>query len=205
MKAIFYTGNHIVKLMLIVGLGIFSCEGPEGPAGPQGIRGEQGIQGETGQQGPIGQTGPQGPAGTPGAIGPQGPQGIPGNANVKIYTFNGGNFLSLGGIPVEINRTITMSQNQYNLTIFFGYIRSGNFWYPIPGPGPNASSNYRFTQIYLSNYARFAFIKSSGIGESFDQFRIISIEGTPGNRIKLPDIDFDNYEEVAEYFGFITD
>jgi len=205
MKSIFSSGNLFVKLIIVVGLGIFACEGPEGPAGLQGIKGEQGIQGETGQQGPIGQTGPQGPAGTPGAIGPQGPQGIPGNANVKVYNFNGGNFVSIGGIPVEINRTINMTQSQYNLTIFFGYMRAGNFWYPVPGPGPNATSNYRFTQIYLSNFARFAFIKSSGIGENFDLFKIVSIEGTPGNRIMLPDIDFNDFNKVAEHFGLEVD
>lgn len=201
MKAIFRTCNLFV--CFVVGFGIFSCEGPEGPAGPQGIRGEQGIQGETGQQGPIGQTGPQGPAGTPGAIGPQGPQGIPGNANVKIYNFQGANLGFLGSS--EIERTISMTQTQFNNSLFFVYMRAGTTWYPLPGTGPNGLSSYRITISYSSLFSRFRIIRSSGIGDSFDQFKIVSIEGTPGNRILLPDIDFLDFQKVAEHFGLESD
>ncbi len=200
MKSIFSSGNLFVKLIIMVGLGIFSCEGPEGPAGPQGIKGEQGIQGETGQQGPIGQTGPQGPAGTPGAIGPQGPQGIPGNANVKVYTFQGANFQMIGGFT-EVERTIQMTQTLYNNSLFFVYMRAGALWFPIPGPGANGSSSYRATISYSSNLSRFKIIRSGGFGDIIDQIKIVSIEGNPGSRIMLPDIDFLDFNKVTEYFG----
>lgn len=204
MKAIFHSGNLIFKLAIVIGLGIFSCEGPEGPAGPPGIKGEQGIQGETGQQGPIGQTGPQGPAGTPGAIGPQGPQGIPGNANVKVFTFQGANFQVIGGVT-EVERTIQLTQILYNNSLFFVYMRAGTLWFPIPGPGANGLSSYRTTISFSSNLARFRVLRSGGVGDMIDQIKIVSIEGTPGNRVMLPDIDFNDFNKVVDYFGLEID
>ena len=194
---------------------IVSCEGPEGPKGDQGIlgaegpigptgqEGPRGVQGATGERGAQGERGPQGPQGTQG---PKGDQGDPGNANVKMYTFDGHNFST--SVP-EVIRVIPSSLTQFNSTVYFAYMRSGNFWYSLPGYGAGGSSNYRVYSDYqtsstiaVGGNARIIINRTSGLGENYTSIRVVAIETTPGNRLKLPDIDFNNYEEVVNYFGF---
>lgn len=205
MKSIFYSTNSSLYLFVGIFLLLISCEAPEGPVGATGSKGDTGLQGDQGLQGPIGQTGPQGPAGTPGANGPQGPQGVPGNANVRNYTLPGFNFIfPLIPFPQpdanrEVIRTITMTSVVFNRTVFLVYASVGTVWYHLPGWGPTGTA-YRVNNRYNTR-AEINIRRLTGSGDNFANIRIIAIETTPGTRVQMPDIDYNNYEEVAEYFG----
>lgn len=183
--------------MLIVAMCLLmypSCEGPEGPQGLPGSQGEQGVQG---------QTGPAGPAGAIGPAGPQGVQGSPGNANVKLYTFPGHDF-SLS--PRAVRNIPNTTLEEMNLTKYAVYmVNAGGEIYSIPGhAAPSGSAN--FVQYYLRqshqvNVVQFI-IDRDRLGALFPQIRIFAILAEPGNRKLSADLDFNNYEEVARYYGF---
>lgn len=92
----------LLYLFILIMSGIFlsDCTGPQGPKGDPG---EQGIQGETGPQGltgEIGETGPEGPIGPEGPQGPIGPIGPAGTgeSNRGLY-----NILDYGAISDDGN------------------------------------------------------------------------------------------------------
>lgn len=157
----------------------------------------------TGPQGEPGPSGPQGMPGEPGPPGLAGVQGVQGNANVKMYTFPGNTFRR--GTPMA-TRNINMSEEEYDGTIFIAYFLFSGYWQSIPGM-IGIDSEYAFRTRYHSpnpnNIASMVFEMREGTRDQvISNIRVIAIETTPGNRIALPDIDFNNYEEVALHFGF---
>ncbi|MCC5931525.1 MAG: collagen-like protein [Cyclobacteriaceae bacterium] len=180
---------------------ILSCEGPAGPEGdpgPQGDQGPQGIQGTQGQQGPPGEKGEKGDQGEPGE---KGEKGDPGDMNVKLYVFTGHNyataasrFIDLPGYGPKIYETM-----------FFVYLvnTSQTLIYPIPGYGTSAISFYRVWYLRSGNNVSVRTQLVSGAGETYEEIRVVTlpIGNMPGGRSALPDIDFSNYDEVAEYYG----
>jgi hypothetical protein len=180
---------YTLAITLFFSFSMVSCKGPEGPIGPQGPQGEAGAQGPQGTQGPQGEQGPEG------------------NADVKSYRFNldlwdnQGSYLekniSLPAITQAIvddgmvmlyfkNRSGEWSALPYSFT-FNGFTRSLNFAYSL--------SNIR---IYLTSN------ESVLPGSSYTgEYRAVIAPGNAGK--KAYDVDWSNYYEVAEKFGFSTD
>lgn len=86
-------------------------------------------------------------------------------------------------------------------------IGSPEYVYAVPGYGQSGNSSYRTEYYYLlesddTYSAQFSIVKKDGPGEAYGQIRIVAIETSPAARLKLPDIDYTNYEEVSTYYGF---
>jgi hypothetical protein len=186
-----------LSLVLLV-VGVIACEGPTGPTGPQGPQGEQGLQGSVGAQGDVG---PQGPEGPQGPAGPEGPQGEPGNSDTRLYIFSGHNYATNG----TSFRTIPGLGPQVNEYMFFTYLVNTDFnlIYPVPGWGNAAATAYRVWWLPEGNNVSVRISRVEGPGESYDEIRIITIPISqfPAASTELADINFDNYEEVAEIFN----
>jgi len=185
--------------------GVQGEQGPVGPQGEQGPQGETGPQGEAGPQGPRGAQGPQGqpgPQGPQGEQGPQGPQGEPGAFNATIYTYPSHNFNTSASRFIDIPGIGSQVSN----LMFFVYLVdvNTNLYYPLPGPGAAATSMYRVWWLQIGTAASVRINRYSGPGESYGQIRILTIPITqaPGARQALPEIDFTNFEEVKNYYGF---
>ncbi|EON75376.1 hypothetical protein ADIS_4080 [Lunatimonas lonarensis] len=177
-------------------------EGSQGERGPQGEQGPAGPQGPQGEQGAPGEAGPQGPAGPQGATGPQGPQGEPGSFNATLYTFPSHDFSSLATRVLDIPNIGPQVSN----LMFFVYLvdTNSNLFYPLPGPGGGGQSLYRVWWLRVSTSASVRINRYSGPGETYGQIRVITVPlvQNAGGRAALPDIDFNNYEEVRVYYGF---
>lgn len=172
-----------------------SCEMFEGPEGPQG---EQGVQGP---QGNPGASGPQGPQGIAGPTGPQGEKGDPGESNVRLYTFSAHNYASSASYYVMIPEI----GPQVDAHLFFVYLvdTTVDVKYPIPGQGISGNSTYRVWWLRIGSSVSLRTQRSAGPGENYGEMRVITIPITqmPGGRVALPDIDFDDYNAVAAYYG----
>jgi hypothetical protein len=157
-----------------------------GPAGPAGADGQKGDRGATGA------TGPQGVPGL---------QGVAGNANVTQYTYGVHDFSGSNATP-----KVATTEDSMNRSAWFVYLvapKTGNV-YQIPGYGIGASSDYRIYFNFLNNKVNFSISRVSGPGEEYS-IRIIRIYAnsvTAGGRIAhiFPDIDFNNYQAVCEYY-----
>jgi hypothetical protein len=184
----------VITIFMMVSCGMF--EGPEGPQGEQGPMGEQGPQGNPGT------AGAPGPIGQVGATGPKGDKGDPGESNVRLYTFAGHNYASAQSYFVDISGI----GPQVDAHLFFVYLvdTSTAVIYPIPGQGISGISTYRVWWLRIGNNVSLRTQRSAGPGESYGEMRVITIPITkmPGGKFILPEIDFDNYDEVADYYGF---
>lgn len=205
----------LLKMLLLVfvfSIHLSCVEGPEGPQGEIGMsgingdKGDKGDKGDPGEKGDKGDPGSNGLNGANGAQGQKGDKGDPGNANVITFTFTGYNFVfPLVPFPNEnanreISRTINMSSMVFNRTIFLVYASTGFTWYHLPGWGPSGAA-YRISNRFATSRAEITIRRMSGLGDNFSAIRIIAIETTPGARVQLPDIDYNNYDVVAKYFG----
>lgn len=183
----------VMSIFMMVSCGLF--EGPEGPQGEQGPIGEQGPQGNPGP------AGAPGPAGQVGATGPKGDKGDPGESNVRLYKFPGHNYASSANYFVDIPGI----GPQVDAYLFFVYIvdTSVAVTYPIPGPGISANSTYRVWWLRIGTNVSLRTQRIAGPGEMYGEMRVITIPITqmPGGKLTLPDIDFDNYDEVVRYYG----
>jgi len=191
-KAISMKKVMILNVLFLMGL-MFSCEGPEGPQGAPG------PQGSTGGNGAVG------------AVGPQGVQGAIGNANVKLYSFEGHDFRSVRAVFYFIDNT---SKEQFDRTLYLIYMGQFNeqrvIWYHMPGYGELTQTIYQSHMRYFTNNPNISRAtatifrnEDAGPGEVYDETRIFAIVAEPGNRIDLSNIDLSNYEEVATKFGFM--
>jgi hypothetical protein len=173
-------------------------EGPQGemgPVGPRGERGEPGQMGETGEQGPIGQTGPQGP---------KGEQGAPGNANVKVYTFDGQDFANNSIQHVEIS----MSIDDFNKLLFYTYMKRGNVWYILPNYGNAGRTYYRTYHQYIPNRSAvqitIARVNTTGPGETYEEVKVVAIETAPETLVPTviqPTVDIRDLTQVMGELG----
>lgn len=205
--------------------------GPEGPIGLPGAPGEVGIPGTRGETGPKGDKGDVGQKGDKGDSGEKGDVGEPGNANVKMYVFSDGhNFKSIENKtliisdltaskirqsaflwylvkhrPLEVKATDLISPGAKLMdvtpqkTTIISNLITGSDIYPIPGYGIGNESMYG---VKISTDKKFQVDKVTGAGENYDEIRVFVIESTPNSRISLPDIDLNNYLEVARYYGY---
>jgi hypothetical protein len=203
--------SFVFSIFLMASCEMF--EGPEGPQGEQGVQGEQGPQGNPGATGPQGNPGATGPQGNPGATGPQGPQGIagpagpqgekgdPGESNVRLYTFPAHNYASSASYYVNIPDI----GPQVNAHLFLVYLvdTSVGVTYPIPGQGISGNSTYRVWWLRIGSNVSLRTQRSAGPGETYGEMRVITIPiaQMPTGRVALPDIDFDDYNAVAAYYG----
>ncbi|WP_373495682.1 hypothetical protein [Aquiflexum sp.] len=185
-----------------------SCEGPEGPKGQDGIPGEVGAtgpQGPQGVEGPRGVPGERGVTGERGPIGPAGPKGDKGdtgNANVTLYTFGQVNFSVVQTISVSIPLLSGEVLERVMLLPFLVSI-SGNI-FPVPGPGQLNFTQYSSIQIPATNSSVLRIDRVNGPGEFYSSIRVFKIvaNSTVNGRIQLPDIDWQDYNAVSDYFGF---
>ena len=169
--------------------------------------------------GKDGAKGDKGDKGEQGATGAQGPQGTPGNANVMMYTYG--------------SKTITTSttyefpitfEEASNSQIYAYFISQGaTAWRPAPGRlsifyevqctyaskgDPQTGSMY--ASIFLHNFDGTFY----NTPVTWDAFRIIvvpipadniiEVAGTLGAGSKGAALDYNNYEEVAAYYGLPT-
>ena len=161
---------------------LMACTKPEkGDKGDKGDKGEQGAQGAQGAQGPAG------------------PQGIPGNAGVKMYLYGSRTFIvtdyvfpitplemqnsfiygyqQMPGLPLEwVMHTTTIR----SISLTEGAFRVGSYDYPVE----RTYTAFRIIVIPIptENITTYA---SAGATKS-----------------ALFPVDFNNYSEVAAYFGF---
>lgn len=190
--------------------------GPQGPAGPQGEIGIPGIRGGDGLIGAKGDPGIKGDKGDPGVKGEKGDKGDVGNANVKMFKFiKGHNFKTTSEKEVVIPK---VSQEQIDKSILLWYLISRTngikpqiSTYPIPGYGSGKASYYSVSNLLEGNPVNSHFIISreesfppTKLGESYTEIRVFVIESSQiiNARLQLPDIDLNNYHEVAEYYGY---
>ncbi|MCH6234200.1 collagen-like protein [Aquiflexum sp. AIY15W] len=201
--------------------------GPQGPIGIQGPQGIPGLQGETGAAGPIGLTGtagpagpvgpvgpigpagpagpagpvgPAGPAGPVGPAGPAGPAGPTGNGNVTLLIYDQVDFRSV------LNRSLTiplLPGEVRERVLLLPFLISTVFSYQVPGPGVGNASEYR-SFISVTGPFTLGINKITGPGELYNSIRVFKIvaNSTVNGRIQLPDIDLEDYNAVAEYYGF---
>ncbi|WP_299435727.1 hypothetical protein [uncultured Aquimarina sp.] len=87
-------------VVLLLSVGIISCEGEDGAVGPQGEQGEQGEQGDQGLDGD------------------QGDQGDPGTANVIYSDWIARDYDNSGGLAEETNEQLlaTLGLGDFDLT-----------------------------------------------------------------------------------------
>ena len=166
---------------LIILLVLTNCEGDEGQPGPAGPQGPQGLQGIEGPQGPI---------------------GVDGNANVRQYTFGAFDFSTGGFAQLTVSTTLdTMNRSAWHTYLLYAPI---NRWYLVPGLGPGGTTNYRISMGHFGGKVNI-YIDKAGTGESFSEIRVVRVYANsvmPGGREEqFPDINFENYEEVRQYYG----
>lgn len=182
-------------------------EGPQGemgPVGPNGERGEPGQQGEQGERGVIGPEGPRGERGETGERGPKGERGAPGNANVKVYTFDGHDFSNMQFRHLFI----PMSKAEFDSKLFYTYIKnSSDVWYVMPNYGTGGDTFYRTWHVYHStNAARISIarVSQTGSGESYEEIKVVAIETTPASlfpTVIQPTLDIRDFNQVMSEVG----
>ena len=147
----------------------------------------------------------KGDTGPAGAQGPQGPVGIAGNANVTEYTFGATNLSTLVTTPF----TITTTEDSMSRSAWFIYLaHSSGLVYPVPGFGYNGVSEYRAYWGFGSptpGKMNLSINRVSGAGEQYSAIKVIRIYANtilPGGKGGggLPDIDFNNYHTVCDYY-----
>ena len=163
----------------------------EGPAGEKGAKGDKGDQGATG---------PTGPAGVPG------PQGIPGNAGVKMYLYESKAFTTNTSYNVPISAAEAAN------SLIYAYYKSSTWWYPVPGLGASGAYEVR-SYFSASGSTSIPFIIElytlSGVAYTtqvtWSAFKIIVVPIPEDNIVEVKGsaypVDFNNYAEVAKYFG----
>lgn len=187
--------KHLLHFILILALAFGqACKGPEGDPGPQG---EPGTPGAPGAAGPAGPAGPAGASGT-----------------AKVFDFQGINFTAANEYTVGIEyarNTMTVGANDVVLVYEFAGSTQDNttFWKPLPQTYYSNNNPVVYNFAY-SNKAVLIFIDAAAnvlptLGAAFtnDQvFRVVIIPGSLRNgRSIKPDIDFNNYAEVAKYYN----
>lgn len=199
-KAIYLVSHLLLSFIVVLGLGLVGCEGPQGP---QGERGPQGEEGPTGEQGP------------------QGPEG---NANVIYSNWMDANWNYIDDPQRKIMRVPWEGQIDYSdlrdNTLVMVYV--SNFGdssiYPIPGSGrwPEDQVFYSFRFGDNQTEQRGLLISVESLdgtdlreveysAERGTSFRYVLIPGSnevgsgaPGSKLS---IDITNYREVVDYFG----
>jgi hypothetical protein len=68
-----------------------------------------------------------------------------------------------------------MSESEYESNTFFFAVVTSGLVYPVPGPGLDASSEYRSYSEYYGTQASFNIKKLSGPGESYQEIRVIQV------------------------------
>ena len=140
-------------------------------------------------------------------------QGAAGNAEVRLYNFGPRTFIYNQEYIIPLGSAIT--QNCLIYAYYNPSVSSGNnIWYLVPGPGPGSPSAYEVRSFYsygTSTYISVQLINSSGTAlttnVTWNGFKIIVIPVPAGNIIQLssakPNIDFNNYTEVAAYYNLL--
>ena len=173
--------------------------------------------GKDGATGPAGPAGPAGSAGPAGGAGAQGPKGDTGTANV-IYSAwldvafqpdtikdAAGNVIDTIGFFVNIAapKLTNAILNSGEIKV---YINVNTAVVPVVFPLPyydvytniNINPTYLLQQIQLYSNADISTITVGGVKRQ--QYRYILIPGAvPGQ--KAPKVNWNNYNEVAEYLG----
>jgi hypothetical protein len=154
----------------------------------------RGEQGEPGVSGPEGNEGPQGPIGE---------QGLPGNANVTLYTFGQVDFRTLTERQIIIPLLAGEMPDGVLLMPFLA--NSDGDSYSIPGPGTSDRTEYRsFKRNATTSGIPLRIVKGEGPGELYTGIRVFKIvaNATVNGRIQLPDVDWQDYNAIIDYFGF---
>ena len=178
----------VATTMLLCVAMLMACTPEDGPKGEKGDKGDKGEQG---------QTGPVGPAG------PQGPQGIPGNAGVMMYTYGTRTFSQTTTYEFPVNSTDLRN------SLVYAYFNTTGSWQYAQGIGYNAQYEI---QVYLDggtpNSGYRVLLRNVGAttmytaNVTWQAFRIIVVPIPAANIItRSAAVDFNNYSEVAEYFG----
>ena len=151
-----------------------------------------------------------------GIDGKDGPQGIPGNAGVRMFTYDSKTSI-LNGIRPVVSNTLTyaipLSAEVVGKSAVYAYYKTEadvkneiNDWYPVAG-------NFLWDDIKTvsklsgSNYI-VSFFEADGMPypytRSFGAFKIIVVPVPDENITEVKSavsIDFGNYGEVAAYYG----
>jgi hypothetical protein len=182
-QSIFEKLMSVIIVILMINM-TMSCEGPDGPSG------------ENGAQGVAGATGPAGPAGPKGEVGPVS------NANVTLFTFAEVDFRSV--VTNEISVPTLVGEDQPEILLLTFLIGSEGIMYPVPGRGVNNSSEYGSFLRPETNSIDVVINKLNGPGELYPGIRVFRIfaQSTENGRVQFPDIDWQDYNAIAEYYGF---
>lgn len=194
-----FSKSKLVLGALLIALS-FACSPEDGADGTQGIQGESGQQGE------------------------QGPQGEAGNANVSKYTItiadsdwnngvHGGddNTFNFYVVPEALTGGISISNSNY-VVIAYGKPDGANYDYSYDKPLPytfGVENSFGLKFELSSGRSRVMMSKTTNgwdnstvpLAERPNSFRLelfmIEINAA---RIAQNEIDFNNYNEVVEYF-----
>lgn len=200
-------GNPIIVLM-----------GEDGTDGQDGADGEDGSQIYSGSGAPDASLGVEGdyyldksnynlygPKTGSGWGTPLNLKGADGNANVTRYIFSGYDFSSSDFHRVQISGLSEAEmQNSAWLVYFLNDQGSTTFYYSIPGQG--VSRRYSLTRNYYNGFILFDITReSTSSGVEYEQIEVVRIaaSNTVDNSKQLPkDLNTNNYNSVAEYYGF---
>ena len=174
--------------------------------------------GKDGAAGPAGAQGPAGATGATGATGAQGEQGIPGNSGAVMY-----NFTSTTTTTGRTSYTIPLGSAVTLNSLIYSYFNIGGTWYPAPGLGAGLNPSYQVKVYYsyypstttayvdLYNVAGTALYATSTTIAGFKVVvvpipadNITIVAGTLTTASKSTAINYNNYEEVAAYYGLPT-
>ena len=154
--------------------------------------------------------GADGKDGVDGAQGPQGQQGIPGNAGVRMYTYGSKSSVPSGWSGSQFTENsityaipLAAATLEKSHVYAYGKVGTNTEWYPM------VSNNIfnLLTAISGSNYIVYFFTATGGVVQSavvVSAFRIIVVPIPDENITEVKSavsIDFDNYGEVAAYYG----
>ncbi len=153
-----------------------------------------------GPPGPQGATGATGPSGGP--VGPTGPTGPQGNAGTLVGYLTSGNWTSLNGHYYLDISWPAITQTVIDSGAVIAYVRPVNatYWNALPAVW--------FQQGYAESWTVSSYVGGLTVWQHCDdgilrnpgtcEFKIVLI--APGLRMANPDVDFTDYEEVAERF-----
>jgi len=142
--------------------------------------------------------------------GPAGPAGKDGNANVKVYLFNGA---TLTPSVLAITNRIPLRFSAVDSSVVLAYHKSCGYWFPTPGLGCGASYMARVryntsgypdsTEVSTSIFNPNGTTYSSG-GESIEKVKYVVAPASAVFGKKEP-VDYSDYKATMKYFGLSED
>lgn len=205
-------------------------QGEQGPVGPQGPPGEDGeAQGVPGPQGPQGEPGQDGTNGVDGQDGQDGADGEDGNANVIAYTYDIRNQFPTSLIKLPVERVSSEKNNSVASLVYLGVDNENVgafeiFWYSAPGIGRFGNHFMRVVtdvsdrfepEVRVSLVERTADVVSNAPYVSQGHYNVAkvilidatnvitgkSLEQDIDQKLVEADVDVNDYQQVADYFG----